>query len=55
MVYKFNNKECVYCHEKLPTKNIEPSGEEEVAEGRPFKVGNCPKCDGAQRLVEVKT
>ena len=55
MTYKFANANCVYCHEKLPTKSIEPSGEEDVSgTGNAFKVGNCPKCGGAQRLVEVE-
>jgi len=54
MAFKFNNKECVYCHEKLPAKT-EAISEIEVADGRPFKVGKCPKCGGEQRLVEIKS
>ena len=54
MAYKFNNKQCVYCHEKLPAK-AEETGVVEVVDGSPFKVGKCPACGGEQRLVEVKS
>ena len=52
MPYKFNNKSCVCCHEKLPTK-AEVSGEVELLVGKEFKVGKCPSCGAEQRLIQV--
>ena len=54
-MYKFVNTNCICCHSKLPKVKIEPSSEVDLSPvEEPFKVGNCPKCEAPQRLVEVE-
>jgi len=50
MDYKFTNKLCVFCHQKLSVTQNTKVEELDIAGGEPFMVGSCPHCGGSNRL-----